>query len=233
MRGAVSLIISSWGGRDNFAAMTALPEPIPVPWTMKPLASAETKLEWLDDGRMQLSIVHDLLHGVTPEMLVFWFKNMRGTLEVEGKPYPRYRVWHPLDHVEHRYVKTPAGGDGVGSVFRIHEVMGRDPRNTVNVLTDVVRLDDGGFGHRPRFLGMSGLVAMDYTFERVAGGTRYENSLTVGISRLPRRLRRLNRTLLQRAGVFDEERGRAWLKHNVEEVGNFEHFLPRLFAQGY
>ena len=31
--------------------------------------------------------------------------------------------------------------------------------------------------------------------------------------------------------VFPEARGRAWLLHNVEEVGNLEHFLPTLIAQ--
>lgn len=209
-------------------AAPVLPEPIAIPWTMKPLESARTSVEMLDDGRMHLSIVHDVLHGVTPEMLVFWFKNMRGTLEVEGRSYPRYRVWHPLDHVEHRYVKTPPTGDGVGSVFLIHEVFGRDPRNTINVLTDVTRLDEGGFAHRPRLHGLRGLVAMDYAFERVAGGTLYRNSLTVGIP-VPRQLRSVNALALSRA--FDEKHGRAWLKHNVEEVGNFEHFLPDLFAR--
>ena len=208
--------------------MVELPEPIRIPWLMKPLESAQTKLDYLDDGRLHCSIVHDVLQGVTPEMLVFWFKNMRGTMDVEGRSYPRYRVWHPLDHVEHRYVKTPPGGDGVGSVFLIHEVLGRNPRNTVRVLSDVVRLDEGGFAHRPRFKGIRGLIEMDYEFERVAGGTRYRNSLTVGLP-VPRRLRVLNAVALPSA--FDEQRARAWLKHNVEEVGNFEYFLPDLFAR--
>lgn len=207
--------------------MTTLPDPIPVPWTMKPLVSAETKLELLEDGRMHLSIVHDLVQGVTPGMLVWWFRNMRGVLEIEGRPYPRYRVWHPRDHVEHRYVHTPPAGDGIGSVFRIHEVLGRDPRYEVDVLTDVIRLDEGGFAHRPRVHGVSGLVSMDYSFERVAGGTRYRNSMTIGMT-LPRAMRVLNATA--RSLAFDEAHGRAWLLHNVEEVGNLEHFLPALYA---
>ncbi len=33
-----------------------------------------------------------------------------------------------------------------------------------------------------------------------------------------------------RTFIFDEARGRAWIKHNVEEVGNFEAFLPQLYA---
>lgn len=30
--------------------------------------------------------------------------------------------------------------------------------------------------------------------------------------------------------TLDEARGRAWIQHNVEEVGNFESFLPQLYA---
>jgi hypothetical protein len=206
--------------------MTSLPDPIPVPWAFKPLTSAKTSLDILDDGRLRLAIDHDVVHGVTPEMLVWWFRNMRGTIDIEGKAYPRYRVWHPRDHVEHRYHHTPPEGDGVGSVFRIHEVMGRDPRYEVDVLTDVVRLDEGGFAHRPRVGGVGGLVRMDYTFSRVPGGTRYQNSLEVGAA--SRWLSPLNGAI--RALRFDEAHGRAWLLHNVEEVGNFEHFLPQLFS---
>jgi hypothetical protein len=36
---------------------------------------------------------------------------------------------------------------------------------------------------------------------------------------------------LIRPMVFGDLMGPAWLRHNVEEVGNFEHFLPRLFAE--
>lgn len=204
-----------------------LPEPIEVPWTMKPLSSAKTSLEILEDGRMHLSIVHDVLHGVTPAMLVWWFGHQEGDVEIEGRAIPRYRAWHPRDHVALRYARTPAAGHGPGSVFHIHEVLGRDPRYVVDVLTDVVRLDEGGFAHRPRMHGISGLVRMDYQFERVAGGTLYRNSMTVGIP-APDALRGVS-SLVRRL-VFDEARGRAWLLHNVEEVGNFEHFLPALYA---
>jgi hypothetical protein len=207
--------------------MATLPDPIPVPWTMKPLSSAQTSVDIDHHGRMRASIVHDVVHGVSPAMLVWWFRNMRGTIDIEGRPYPRYRVWHPLDHVEHRYLVSPPGGDGVGSRFLIHEVLGRDPRHRIKVRTDVVRLDEGGFAHRPRVFGIAGLVQMDYEFQRVAGGTRYRNSITVGID--GPRWRRLANTAMRKL-AFDETHARAWLKHNVEEVGNFEHFLPQLHA---
>jgi hypothetical protein len=31
--------------------------------------------------------------------------------------------------------------------------------------------------------------------------------------------------------VFPRRKGVAWLKHNVEEVGNFQFFLPQMYEQ--
>lgn len=38
----------------------------------------------------------------------------------------------------------------------------------------------------------------------------------------------LNRIVLPGL-VMSDDMGRAWLRHNVEEVGNFERFLPALY----
>jgi DAPG hydrolase PhiG domain len=204
----------------------ALPEPIFVPWTMKPLSSAQTRSALCDDGRLHLAIRHDVLHGVTPEMLVWWFGHMDGEMAVEGVRYPRYRVWHPRDHVRHRYVRRSASV-GPGAVFEIHEVLGRNPAHRVHTLTDVTQLDLAGFAHRPRTHGLR-VARMDYAWKRVPGGTLYENSLTVGLAGRGPLIRAFN--ALIRRYVFDESKGRAWLLHNVEEVGNFEFFLPGLYA---
>lgn len=208
--------------------MSPLPDPIDVPWALRPLDSADTRLEHLDDGRLRLSIVHGLLEGVTPEMLVFWFQHIEGSMAVAGRSYPRYRVWHPRDHVGYRLARRgPDGAVGPGAVFAIHEVLGRDPRHVVDVLTDVVQLDVHGFHHRPRRFGLHP-VDMPYRFSRVAGGTRYENELIVGFAGAPRWL---NARLVARA--FDEAHGRAWLLHNVEEVGAFQDFLPDLYHSAH
>lgn len=55
--------------------------------------------------------------------------------------------------------------------------------------------------------------------------TKYTNWLVAGIEGP---LARVN-PLLRRA-MFPDDRARAWLTHNVEEVGNFEWFLPSLYA---
>ena len=206
-------------------ARIELPEPIEVPWQMKPLASAASGLETLDDGRLHLWIRHDVIHGVTPEMILWWFQHMDGEMEVEGKRYPRYRVWHPRDHIAHRYVKRTPGAIGPGAVFHIHEAFDRNPDWVIDTLTDIDKLDVEGFRHRPRALGLHPVV-MDYSFKRVPGGTLYENSLVLGFA--SKAARPLN-TLLRRAR-FPDAKGLAWLRHNVEEVGNFEFFLPQLYA---
>lgn len=196
-----------------------LPEPLDLPWTMKPLSSAVSGVDVLDDGRLHCSIRHDVLHGVTPEMLVWWFDNIDGDVLIEGVRHARYRVWHPRDHVAHTYVR----GRGRGAVFRIHEVLARNPAWAIDVRTEVTQLDLHGFAHRPRPHGLP-IVRMDYTFARCAGGTRYTNSLTFGAVGMPR----VNAALRKLA--FSLEKARAWLRHNIEEVGNFEFFLPALYA---
>lgn len=197
---------------------------------MKPLSSAKTTVERLDDGRLRFAIVHEVLAGITPAMLVWWFEHMDGFLVLGGREVPRYRVWHPRDHVALTYVRP--GRDGkkfsAGAKIRIQELFGADPRYAVDVVDEVDFLDESGFAHAHRVAGVT-VAAMTYRFTNVAGGTLYENSLTVGIPRSHLGARAFNR--LVRPVVFPEHMGRAWLRHNVEEVGNFQFFLPELFAR--
>ena len=60
------------------------------------------------------------------------------------------------------------------------------------------------------------------------GGTRYLSEAILGsASPLGRLL--INRLVVPR--LFPEAKARAWFLHNVEEVGNFERFLPALYAE--
>lgn len=205
----------------------ALPEPLDVPWTMKPLESAETSAEYLPDGRFRCSIVHDVLRDVTPAMIVWWLKHMDGDVEIGGRAIPRYRAWHPRDHVRVTYVRKAADGSnmGPGSRVRIQEYFGRNPAYRVDIVEDVLRLDEGGFIHAKRVAGVE-VARMEYTFERVASGTRYENCL-IGGTTAPLLRAPFNR--LVRPRLLSDAMARAWLTHNVEEVGNLEHFLPALY----
>jgi hypothetical protein len=205
-----------------------IPAPLDIPWKQKPLESAETEISTLPDGRIKLWIRHDIVRGVTPTMLVWWFKNLEGDIELGGKRVSRYRAWHPIDHIDFRYVKRlPDGSIGPGAVFHIHEAFAANPAWEIDTDTMVEKLDETGFIHGPRKLGIK-VAHMEYEFERVDGGTRYTNWLIAGV-RSPIAERALNGQI--RRAMFPDDKARAWLTHNVEEVGNLESFLPDLYAR--
>jgi len=208
------------------AAKRKPPDPLDIPWVCKPVESARSGIEILPDGRMKCWIEHQVLRGVTPKMLVWWFQHLEGEMQYDGRKLNRYRVWHPRDHLAIEYAsRNPDGTVGVGSVIHLSEMFGANPDYLVDVHTEIVKLDEQGFGHRPRIGGFR-LAAMVYDFKEVPGGTQYNNSLVIGTEKFFGAV--VNPLVRQFA--FDEARGRAWIKHNIEEVGNFEAFLPQLYA---
>lgn len=192
---------------------------------MKPVDSAETEARW-ERGHMILTIEHELVRGVTPAMLEWWFRNIGGEMQVDGRTYSRYRVWHPRDHIDWQLV----GGDprhvGVGSRFRIVEAFDRNPSWLVDSIELVTRLDETGIRLERHILG-SEVFSLEHWFAPAPGGTRYRSRMELGADTAFGRLL-FNR--LVRPMIFSDLMGPAWLKHNVEEVGNFERFLPDLYA---
>ena len=204
-----------------------VPTPLPIEWLKKPVSSALAGMSVLPDGRIHCRIEHQVIKGVTPKMLVWWFSHLEGTVEIDGVAHDRYRVWHPKDHLFARYSKRGFDGNiGVGSVIHLAEMLDARPEYLVHIQTTITKLDETGYIHQPRIHGLR-LAELRYDFEEVEGGTLYKNSLTVGISGA---LGKILNPLVRRF-VFDEERGHAWIKHNVEEVGNFEFFLPGLYEK--
>lgn len=203
----------------------AKPEPLPIPWLCKPVESANAGIKILYDGRIHCRIEHETVRGVTPQMLVWWFSHLEGDIEIGGVRYNRYRVWHPRDHLFAEYARrNPDGTVGVGSVIHLAEMFDANPRYLIHIFTEIVKLDETGYEHHPRIHGLQ-LAEMKYSFEAVAGGTRYSNSLTIGFKGI---WGKIFNPLIRRF-IFDEKRGHAWIKHNIEEVGNFEFFLPALY----
>jgi phenylpropionate dioxygenase-like ring-hydroxylating dioxygenase large terminal subunit len=64
-----------------------LPAPRPLIGPLRSLESAQTSLRRLPDRRLLATIRHAPLRGVTPEMLAWWFRNIEGTVSVEGRDY--------------------------------------------------------------------------------------------------------------------------------------------------
>lgn len=101
-----------------------LPAPRNFGWKMKPLDSAQTCFE-IHDGVFHLEIEHDLIKGVTPAMLAWWFSHIGGDMVYQGRTYPKYLVWHPIDHIHWALAKpSPRGDAAQGAHFRIVEAFG-------------------------------------------------------------------------------------------------------------
>ena len=220
-----------------------LPAPLPGSWSFKPLSSARTGMTRLRNGELELTIKHDVIHGVTPEMLAWWFCHIDGTMEYAGQTLPRYRVWHPFDHIAYRDLTVAADGSGsVGTRRHIVEAFGRNSHYLVNIVDRVVHLDETGILlateragitlgplHTPLLPFARDMGTLEHTFHVTPRGTRYESRMVVGHDSLFGRLF-LNRMVLP-ALVLPEDMGRAWLRHNVEEVGHLESFLPLLYSR--
>jgi hypothetical protein len=208
--------------------MDVLLPPLEFGWRMKPLESAETRLRLLPDRRLELTIVHDVLNGVTPHMLEWWFRHIGGDMTFQGRVYPRYRVWHPKDHIHWALAQPGFDGEaGAGAVFRIVEAFGRNPKYRIDVLETVEKLDETGIRLSNRIAGVE-VSNLEHTFTPVERGTLYRSRMLIGAEHP---LMRSWFNALVRPRVFPEDMARAWLRHNVEEVGNFEFFLPELYAQ--
>jgi hypothetical protein len=203
-----------------------LPPPRNLPWPLKSLESAKTSLSYDKFGRMVMHIEHDLLKGITPEMVAWWFGNIGGDMEVQGLHFNKYLVWHPLDHIHWELFQPgPDGRASAGAKFRIVEAFGRNEDFYIDVIDTVIRMDVTGFTGVSYLLSMQ-VSHLNHDFTAVDGGTRYVSTLTIGTA-LPAIGAILN-SLIHHM-IFTEAMGRSWLRHNVEEVGLLEHIIPRIY----
>jgi hypothetical protein len=201
-----------------------IPDPAPLLHPLRDLSTAATAIQEFPGGRLRITIDHQPLNGVTPEMLLWWFSHIGGPMPYAGTMLPRYRVWHPLDHIHWALEReAPGGGAAEGARFRIVEAMGRDERFYVDSVDRVEKLDRTGVRLVLRIAGAT-FFQLEHTWSQGRGRTHYVSVLDLG-SRFWIG-RPINAYL--RSKVFVDGMAEAWLKHNIEEVGLLEHFLPEL-----
>jgi DAPG hydrolase-like protein len=219
-----ALPVAFWSARRS--KWSLLP-PRPFGWTMKGLSSARIEQNFLPDGRLVLRIEHEPLSGVTPQMLVWWWRNIEGDMELEGQNYPRYLIWHPIDHIHFSVLKRLADGSvGAGSVFHIVEALGADVKHLVDVALHLTKLEEtGGIVELHGPFGGTALQIQG-RFTAVPEGTQITSTMTLGGSGWFASLA-MNRLLID--WLVPAERRAAWLKHSVEEIGNLQFFLPALY----
>ncbi len=195
---------------------------------MKTLDSAKTSYVLDKDGVIRLNIEHAVLSGVTPKMLLWWFGNIGGEMTINGKSYPKYLVWHPKDHIYWGWVnKADNKQIGVGSYFRIVEAFGQNMKYLIDSTELVEKLDETGIRLVKRIAGTE-IFSLQHDFFPDGLNTIYKSQMIVGTNK------RFFKTVFNkgiRPLLFTTEMAHAWLKHNVEEVGNFEFFLPELYER--
>jgi len=195
-------------------------------WKMKSLSSAVTGFKVLPMGSFEATIEHDLIRGCTVQMIEWWFKHIGGTMFYKGKEYDRYLLWHPYDHIHWSLHKPgPHGKAEAGAKFRIVEALNRNPRWLIDTIEEVVKLDKTGIRLRRRFLGIE-VSSLEHWFIPHRDGTLYRSRLQVGSETW---IGRHFINPLMQEFIMTKAMTRAWLKHNIEEVGNFENFLPQLY----
>lgn len=208
-----------------FSPRLPLPAPRRLPWPLKPLESAQTELRYDEFGRMVMHIRHDLLKGISPRMIEWWFGHIDGDMDVEGVHLNKYLAWHPFDHIHWELARPgPDGRAAKGAQFRIVEAFGRNSDFYIDVIDTVTKLDISGITLVSTKFGLP-LTCLNHDFIAAGGGTQYVSTLTIGTD-LPG-LHALLNPLIHHT-IFTEAMGHAWMKHNIEEVGLLEHMLPRL-----
>ena len=197
-------------------------------WKMKPLESARTNFAIDHGGVFRLTIEHDTIFGVTPKMLLWWFKNIGGEMTYKGRIYQKYLVWHPKDHIYWSCTNKSANKEiGKGSHFRIVEAFDRNIDFLVDSVEQLEKLDETGI-RLVRKIGSTEVFSLQHDFIQSGSNTVYKSKMTVGTS--GKVFGKIFNSYI-RPLFFTREMGAAWLKHNIEEVGNFEFFLPELYDE--
>ena len=156
-------------------------------------------------------------------MLLDWFTHLDGTIEYGGALINRYLAWHPIDHISWELARpAPDGGAGEGAWFHIVEQFGGNPDYKIDITDRVEKLDETGIRLVHRVAGVP-VFQLEHTWSSCSDGTHYISVMDIG----PRAaiLSAINRYAEHR---FPDDMARAWVRHNVEEVGQLEHLLPPL-----
>ena len=207
--------------------MLPLPAPRPVLHPLRSVDSARTQVQFFSRGRVRVTIDHQPLVGITPAMLLWWFRHIGDNTQYGGQNLSGYLAWHPLDHIHWELARpAPDGGAGEGARFRIVEAFGRREEFYVDTTDTVEKLDSTGIRLVRRILGAP-VLQLEHTWAACEHGTHYVSVLDMGAR--SRFMTPVNHYLTRR--VFPERLLRAWLVHNIEEVGYLEHLLPEVIGQ--
>ncbi|WP_061000906.1 hypothetical protein [Mycolicibacterium mucogenicum] len=197
----------------------------PILYPLRSVETAAVRYTEAPHGRRRVTIEHRPLPGVTPAMLLDWFTHLGGTMRYGDQVIDRYLAWHPVDHIRWEMARpAPTGGAAEGARFRIVEAFGGRPEYHVDVVDRVEKLDQTGIRLVQRIAGVI-VFCLEHTWSTGAEGAHYVSVLDIGARSAL--MTPVNRLLGRR---FPDHMVRAWVKHNIEEVGQLEFLLPQLLS---
>ncbi|MGE0217192.1 hypothetical protein [Mycolicibacterium sp.] len=200
---------------------------LPVLYPLRSVDTATVRFTRCPHGRRRITIDHRRLAGVTPAMLLDWFTHLGGTMSYGGRTVERYHAWHPVDHIRWELARpAPGGGAAEGARFHMVEAFEARPEYTVDEVARVEKLDETGIRLVVRIAGIP-VFQLEHTWSAGADGAHYVTVMDLGARTAL--AAPLNRIIGRR---FPEDKARAWVKHNIEEVGQLEHLLPQLAGSG-
>lgn len=198
-------------------------QPRPVLYPLRSVETATVHFTTAPHHRRRVTIDHRSLTAVSPRMVLDWFTQLGGTMPYGGQVIDRYLAWHPIDHIRWELARpAPGGGAAEGARFRIVEAFGAKPEYKIDVVDRVEKLDATGIRLVTRVAGVI-VMQLEHTWSAGSDGTHYVTVLDIG-ARTPL-FAPVNRLLHRR---FPDDMVRAWIKHNIEEVGQLEYLLPQL-----
>ncbi len=199
----------------------------PVLYPLRPIDSAIVRYTAAPHHRRRVTIDHRPLSGLTPAMLLDWFTHLGETMSYGGQIIDRYLAWHPIDHIKWELARPAAkGGAAEGARFRMVEAFGGRPEYTIDEIARVEKLDETGIRLVKRIAGVP-VFQLEHTWSAGADGAHYVTVMDLGV-RSPL-LAPVNQIVCQQ---FPDDKVRAWVKHNIEEVGQLEYLLPQLSSSG-
>jgi hypothetical protein len=199
----------------------------PILYPLRTTDTANVRYTAAPRYRRRVTIDHRPLADVTPGMLLDWFTHLGATMSYGGVVIDRYLAWHPIDHIRWELARpAPGGGAAEGARFRIVEVFGGRPEFKVDVVDRVEKLDETGIRLVQRIAGVV-VFQLEHTWSAGSEGVHYVSVMDIG-ARSPL-LAAVNRVACRR---FPDEMVHAWVRHNIEEVGQLEYLLPRLNSSG-
>ena len=199
----------------------------PVLYPLRSVDTATVRHSSHPHGRRRITIDHRPLAGITPAMLLDWFTHLGGTMSYGGEVIDRYLAWHPIDHIRWELTRpAPGRGAAEGARFRIVEAFGARPEFAVDVVDRVEKLDETGIRLVQRVAGVP-VFQLEHTWSTGADGAHYVTVMDLGARSVL--LGWVNRIVRRK---FGDDMLHAWVKHNIEEVGQLEYLLPTLKSSG-